>query len=82
MSCRYAVGDDRCQYESYTHSIFGRRSDQTVSRISSRNPRVRHGLKRTAEPIVLRMRRSISQKSHGTISQNMVERATSLTMSK
>ena len=21
MSCRYAVGNDRCQYESYTHSI-------------------------------------------------------------
>ena len=20
MSCRYAVGNDRCQYESYTHS--------------------------------------------------------------
>ena len=21
MSCRYAVGNDRCQYQSYTHSI-------------------------------------------------------------
>ena len=26
MSCRYAVGDDRCQYESYTQSILHRPS--------------------------------------------------------
>ena len=24
MSCRYAVGNDRCQYESYTQSIYRR----------------------------------------------------------